>query len=46
MILDRIVAHKKLEIDAQKKNVPLDEIKRNLAGVGSVRGFQKAIFSI
>jgi len=43
MILDRIVAHKKLEIDAQKKNVPLDEIKRNLAGVGSVRGFQKAI---
>ncbi len=43
MILDRIVAHKKLEIDAQKKNVPLDEIKRNLAGVGPVRGFQQAI---
>jgi len=43
MILDRIVAHKKLEIDVQKRDVPLDEIKKNLADVGTVRGFQQAI---
>ena len=43
MILDKIVAHKKLEIDAQKKKTPLDEIKRNLGDAGPVRGFRQAI---
>jgi indole-3-glycerol phosphate synthase len=43
MILDRIIAHKKLEVDTQKKHTPLDEIKRNLTGVDAVRGFREAI---
>jgi len=43
MILDKIIAHKKLEIDIQKKCAPLDEIKRSLAGLGAVRGFKEAI---
>jgi indole-3-glycerol phosphate synthase len=43
MILDKIVAHKKLEIDSQKKDVPPDEIKKNLSSVGAVRGFKQAI---
>ena len=43
MILDEIIAHKKLEVDTQKKNTPLDEIKRNLTDVDPVRGFKKAI---
>jgi len=43
MILDKIIAHKKLEVDAQKQNTPLDEIKRNLAVVEPVRGFKAAI---
>ena len=43
MILDKIVAHKKLEIDSQKRDVPLDEIKKNLSSVGAVRGFKQAI---
>jgi indole-3-glycerol phosphate synthase len=43
MILDKIIAHKKLEVDIQKKHKPLDEIKRNLAGVDAVRGFKEAI---
>lgn len=43
MILDDIVAHKKLEVDIQKSNVPLDGIKRDLKGVDAVRGFKTAI---
>ena len=31
MILDKIIAHKKLEVDIQKKHTPLDEIKENLS---------------
>jgi len=43
MILDKIIAHKKIEVDAQKLHTPLDEIKRELADVGAVRGFKEAI---
>jgi indole-3-glycerol phosphate synthase len=43
MILDRITAHKRLEVDIQKKHVPLDEIKRSLTGVDTTRGFVGAI---
>lgn len=43
MILDEIIAHKKLEIAAQKQHTSLDEIKRKLADVEPVRGFRKAI---
>ena len=43
MILDRIIAHKKLEVNMQKKNTPLGEIKQNLAHVEAVRGFREAI---
>ena len=43
MILDKIIAYKKLEISEQKELIPLDEIKRNLTGVEPVRGFKKAI---
>ncbi len=43
MILDDIIAHKKLEVDAQKQNTPLDEIKQALVDVEPVRGFKAAI---
>ena len=43
MILDDIIAHKKREVDAQKQDTPLDEIKRGLVGVEPVRGFKAAI---
>ncbi len=43
MILDKIISHKKLEVDAQKLHAPLDEIKQKLADVGPVRGFKAAI---
>jgi indole-3-glycerol phosphate synthase len=43
MILDKIIAHKKLEVDAQKLHTPLGEIKRNLADVDAVRRFKEAI---
>lgn len=43
MILDKIVAHKKLEVDAQKKHKSLDAIKQDLSGVDAVRGFKNAI---
>jgi indole-3-glycerol phosphate synthase len=43
MILDKIIAHKKLEVDAQKENTPLNKIKRNLIGLDPVRGFKAAI---
>ncbi len=43
MILDDIVAHKKLEVDIQKSNVPLDAIRQDLASVDAVRGFRTAI---
>jgi indole-3-glycerol phosphate synthase len=43
MILDKIIAHKKLEVDAQKLHIPLDEIERNLADIDAVRGFKEAI---
>ena len=43
MILDDIIAHKKLEVDAQKQYTPLNEIKRGLVDVEPVRGFKAAI---
>lgn len=43
MILDKIVAHKKTEVDAQKQHTAIDAIKRELVGVGPVRGFREAI---
>ncbi|MFC1716266.1 indole-3-glycerol phosphate synthase TrpC [Candidatus Poribacteria bacterium] len=43
MILDEIIAHKKLEVNAQKQHISLDEIKRELADVETVRGFKEAI---
>jgi indole-3-glycerol phosphate synthase len=43
MILDKIVAHKKLEVATQKKRTSLGEIKRSLTGVDLVRGFKQAI---
>jgi len=43
MFLDRIVTHKKLEIDTQKKLIPLDEIKRNLVNADAIRSFKSAI---
>ena len=43
MILDKIIAHKKLEVDAQRLHTSLDEIERNLAGLDAVRGFKEAI---
>ena len=43
MILDKIIAHKKLEVEAQKQHTPLDEIKRDLADIEPVRGFKEAI---
>jgi indole-3-glycerol phosphate synthase len=46
MILDDIVAHKKLEVDIQKSNVPLDVIKRDLKGVDAVRGLKTAISAL
>jgi indole-3-glycerol phosphate synthase len=42
-ILDKIIAHKKIEIKEQKSLIPLDEIKRRLSDVDDVRGFKKAI---
>ena len=45
MILDKIIAHKKIEVDIQKKHKPLDEIKQNLADVEPVRGFKGLISS-
>ncbi len=43
MILDDIVAHKKLEVDIQKSDAPLDVIRQNLSSVDAVRGFKTAI---
>jgi len=43
MILDDIVAYKKLEVDIQKSNAPLDVIKRDLSSVDAIRGFRTAI---
>ena len=43
MILDKIIAHKKLEVDLQKKQTPLNEIKQNLMDVDPVRRFKAAI---
>jgi indole-3-glycerol phosphate synthase len=43
MILDKIIAHKKLEVEEQKRLLPLDEIKQNLANVGETRNFLSAI---
>ena len=42
-ILDKIIAHKKTEIEEQKNLIPLDEIKLRLSDVDDVRGFKKAI---
>jgi indole-3-glycerol phosphate synthase len=42
-ILDKIIAHKKIEVEEQKSLIPLDEIKRKLAQVDDVRGFKNAI---
>jgi indole-3-glycerol phosphate synthase len=43
MILDDIVAHKKLEVDIQKSDAPLEVIRRDLSNVDAVRGFKTAI---
>lgn len=43
MILDKIVAHKRLEVDAQKHLIPLDELKLSLTDADSVRSFKRAI---
>lgn len=43
MILDEIIAHKKLEVAAQKQDESLDEIRRKLADIGPVRGFKAAV---
>jgi indole-3-glycerol phosphate synthase len=43
MILDKIIARKKLEISEQKELIPLDEIRQNLTVVKPVRGFKKAV---
>jgi indole-3-glycerol phosphate synthase len=43
MILDDIVAHKKLEVDLQKSDAPLDVIRRDLSDVDAVRSFRTAI---
>jgi indole-3-glycerol phosphate synthase len=43
MILDTIVAHKKLEVEIQKKEFSLDEIKRVIGNAGKVRGFKNAL---
>jgi indole-3-glycerol phosphate synthase len=42
-ILDKIIAHKKIEVEEQKNLIPLDEIKRRLSDVEDVRGFKKAL---
>jgi indole-3-glycerol phosphate synthase len=43
MILDKIIAHKKLEVEEQKRFQPLDGIKRKLINAGEVRNFRSAI---
>jgi len=43
MILDKIITHKKLEVEEQKKFQPLDVIKRKLINIGDTRNFQSAI---
>ncbi|MDQ1329116.1 MAG: indole-3-glycerol phosphate synthase, partial [Candidatus Poribacteria bacterium] len=43
MILDKIISHKKLEVEEQKRFQPLDEIKRKLINIGEVRNFRRAI---
>lgn len=43
MILDKIISHKKLELDKQKRDVSLDEIERELCKAGPPRGFKSAI---
>ena len=45
MILDKILAHKKLEVDIQKEHTPLGAIERRLTDVAPVRGFREAISS-
>lgn len=43
MILDKIIAHKKIEVEEQKRFQPLDEIKRKLLNINEFRNFQRAI---
>ena len=43
MILEKIIAHKRQEVEEHKRCKPLNEIKRALADVGSTRGFKEAI---
>lgn len=45
MILDKILAHKKLEVDIQKERTPPGAMERRLADVAPVRGFREAISS-
>ncbi|MGB9597226.1 MAG: indole-3-glycerol phosphate synthase TrpC, partial [Candidatus Poribacteria bacterium] len=42
-ILDEIIAHKKIEVEEQKKRTPLDKIKNQLNGIDRTRGFKSAI---
>jgi len=46
MILDEIVAHKKLEVEIQKKELSLDDIKHGLENLNKVRYFKDAISAV
>jgi indole-3-glycerol phosphate synthase len=43
MILEKIIAHKKLEIEEQKRTMPFDEIRRKSESVTDTRDFKSAI---
>lgn len=42
-ILDEIIAYKKIELEEQKKLIPLDEIKQQIKGIDDIRSFKSAI---
>lgn len=43
MILDKIIANKKIEIEEQKRNMPFDEVRRLAENVADRRNFKNAL---